>query len=182
MLETLLVSLLGSIICITAVDYLMQIAKVYAEVQSKMCVHNSRLIARHYLHTDLAKADFGVKICAEDMQACAEELPESILRLIDQQSIKESSAVLVIYQQQQRIIYYLRKSIIPCVNKDGCYALYRDDGVQQASALVENMQTFAVQIEWLHVAAYRIKLSLAFDDRSILEITCVKYINPMAVF
>lgn len=173
LLELMLVTLIGSIICIGTVNFLLHVAKVYLDIQQKFALQNNKLIAKHYIYNDLKAANYGVIIYNADEQYYPPELPAAIVQLNAKKSIKIGSDILIIKQQENTIIYYLRKSIVPCANKAICYALYRDDSKQQAIALVENILAFTAHIVHLSLDQYLVNVQLELQNHEQMEIKCL---------
>lgn len=128
-------------LCIS-MHYLALVSKTYLKIQRDFAYDEARLVARHYLLQDVKNA--------ADVQF-------SLQRLM---IIKD-----------QIITYDLRPSVIPKNDPRHAFALYREDGITRAEALVEGIIDWRISLE-----PKVIKILIMFKDQQNLEI---KYARPL---
>lgn len=169
--ETLLATIIGMLLCIISMHHLLATVHIYLKIQPQLKLQQQKLLAKHYLKTDLYAATHGVFACnvAEEC-ATLSLLPATIENLIDANSIQVNSSILLMQHLDYAVIYYLRKSAIP--GESTKFALYRDDTRQNALSLIEDLVDLQVQIiEFSY--GFRIVITLLFSDHKPFEITCI---------
>lgn len=125
----------------------------YNTIQNKLEHQQDKLITRYFLGRDLFTA--------------AQKADKH-----ERQNLVPDSDILILHTMQHTLTYYLHKSTIQNSSRRTKYALYRDDSIHQAQAIVENIKALRVQILPLAFNRQSVKIIIAFDNNDILEITC----------
>lgn len=182
LIETLVSAVIGVMLCILCLHLLFSIMPTYYKIQHKFKVINRKLVASHYIRRDILDSQ-GIATCSAKDEDCSHLVSNDILSLISNGSIKPHTNVLVIYNLYGKIVYYLRKSAIPNTSVEfrtksntsttQHYALYKDDIIHNAQALIEEIVDFQVQFIAVDTATYKILIKLVFTDAPTLEIICV---------
>ncbi len=163
--------MLGIILTSCALNYMFIVIKIFYKLQHQFTQQNARLIARHFIAMDLCINSNSVSICKAGDKHCSILLPTAINSLISQKSIKPESDIFILNSDQKNILYYIRKSAVP--QNHGKYALYRDDVVHNAVALVENIQDLQVNINNLDLNSVRVTTRVIFDYGKNTEVSCI---------
>lgn len=178
LVESLLATILGVIICIGAIHYMFMLLKTYATVQQKFKIQHAKLIARHYIRADLQQFAAGASICNAQQAQCDHLVSPSIQQQIRTKHIKPLSALLVIHSASGDIVYYVRKSVLPTQGNLPKYALYRDDIVHNALALVEEIDNLTVEIRNINLTTYEVTANVFFKQSTPLAIKCLLAKHP----
>ncbi len=164
-LEALISTTIGIILCGCALHYMLMITKIYYQMQLQCQLQTAKLIARHYIGTDLAAMIIPPFSCQVGSKNCAATMPQ-----INMRHLKPLTDVLVLKTTQENVVYYLRKSAIHQDNNNICYALYRDNIKQNAVALVENISDLQIQLRPATHPIYVAEIKLTFAQHDELRI------------
>lgn len=176
LVEMAVTNTIALIICATSITYLLTFAKVYNKIQQRMSHQSAKLIIRHYIKQDLQSAN-KVIIGNIDAISMGNDLTVSISKLLQKGSLQKDSDILVIYSETN-IIYYVRKSILPTVNNKPKYAIYRDNIIHNAQAIIEDIVYLKVHI----VDKDSILVIIKFTNLEVMKILCTRVKEIVAVY
>ena len=164
-LEPLISTTIGVILCGWALHYMLMITKVYYQMHRQFQLQNAKLIARYYISKDLAAMTIPPTSCQVGSKDCA-----TTIQQINTRHLKPLSDVLLLKTTSENVVYYLRKSAIQQCNHNICYALYRDNIQQNAVALVENISDLQIQMRPEIHPRYVAEIKLTFAQHDELRI------------
>lgn len=150
----LTINLAISIIILSAlIHYTFMITKTYAIFERNIDYQNAQLIANHYLGTDIRNSN------------CT-----TIVKI---QNIKTKSDILILNSAKQHIEYDMRASVIPVENHMHSHALYRNDFDSVATALIEGVIDFQVDIKKNSNQQCAVHVKLQFKNLATMEVIFV---------
>ncbi len=174
LLESLIAALLSLVICSCTLHYTSILLQTYVKLSQKFKLQHSKLVARHYIRYDLQHFALSVDFCSTQNGACDRLGARSIQQQIASKQIKPLSDLLIIHGIAGDIVYYMRKSVVPSADKVPTYALYRDDIVHNAQALVEDLDNFTVEIRDLDLKTYEVIAHVLLKKSSPFAIKTVR--------
>lgn len=176
LVEMTVTNTIALIICATSITYLLTFAKVYNKIQQRISYQSAKLITRYYIKQDIQSAN---KVIIGNIDAISMEnyLTVSISKLLQKGSLQKDSDVLVIYSENN-IIYYVRKSILSSVNNKPKYAIYRDNIIHNAQAIVEDILYLKAHI----VDKDTILVIIKFANLEVMKISCTHVKDIVAVY
>lgn len=170
-LINLLISVtLGGIICGCVIHFVFLNLQLLYKLHEKFHNQQERLIARHYIAKDVCNKNNYLMVCSVNLE-CLSLWPQSIADLVKQKQIKPESNLLLIKSNSNIIVYYVRKSVLYTINNPK-YALYRDDIIHKAQALVENVDALQVQITQFDTSTVSINARVIFSNSSGIGMQC----------
>lgn len=170
-LINLLISVtLGTILCGCVIHFVFLNLQLFYKLHTKFHSQQERLIARHYIAKDVCNSKSHLMVCPLDLE-CLALWPQAIIDLVKQKQIKPESNLLLITNSNNYIAYYLRKSVLYTATTVK-YALYRDDIIHNAQALVENVDALQVQLTQLDKFTLSIKARIVFSNSSDIGMQC----------
>lgn len=172
-LELLLSLAIGILICGYVLHNHILIIKTYYKMHHQFKIQHNKLIARHYIGTDLATSPKAPVTYLSDSSLCRQILPH-----LNRRQLKVATSILQLTTKQGHLVlYYLRKSIINTRQKEPIYALYRDDSTHNAVAIAENVRDLDIKIFSVTPTKQAIKITLLFALEEKLNITWYFYNN-----
>lgn len=159
LLEVLIANTLNITIFAISLFFLLIITRVSMQLQQQFKIKHAKAITQYYLRKDLFN-NKSINSCQDPMSCIQYQ------NLTGVRSLKPGSDILLITTDNGSIMYYLRTSIVSSFK----YALYRDDNLHNATALVEDILDLKLQI--LHKDnGYSYNIAILFAD-GFLELQC----------
>lgn len=176
LIETMIAMLVAICVLQAAISCLQMTLRCYLIMSKTFKLQHNQAIIRHYMQADLHNDGVTIAVCARDGGSCS----LAMAQIIQRHAKAATSNILVIVAPNQTVLYYLRKSVL---SKPGGkkFALYRDDIVYNAQALVEDLQNFQVDIVEKDAFFWMMRAQFTFAYKS-LEMQCLIPKPPMATF